>query len=135
MPTIASYASSAGVSAGDLQRVVDAVAGASGQPVILPGISDAQIAAAQDGRLEAYAQSYQYIFFSIIPWTVVAAIGENFHRKVYDRYLICQPAMSLLRSVRDQMTWVIDKPVETEQALGVRRTGGPEAGEEVVVAH
>ncbi len=37
-------------------------------------------------------------------------------------------AMLFLRPVQDQMTWVIDKPVETEEALGLRIANGDEAG-------
>ncbi len=76
VPTISSFASDAGVSVSDLASVVAAVAAAGGEAVIIPGITPTQIAAAQLGRLTAFANSYQYLFISVIPWTVVGAIGE-----------------------------------------------------------
>ena len=42
--------------------------------------------------------------------------------------------MLFLRPVRDQMTWVIDKPVETQEALGLRVANGSEAGATTEVA-
>lgn len=77
VPSIAKYATEAGVSASDLTEVVTAVAAAGGAPVSIPGISAEQIAAAQLGRLMAFASSYKYLFISVIPWSVLGAIGES----------------------------------------------------------
>jgi hypothetical protein len=78
--------------------VVAAVAASDGAPVSVPGgwradnanplqlnrvtlslsgITDAQIAAAQFGRLTAFAKSFSYIFWSVLPWSVLGAVGES----------------------------------------------------------
>ena len=119
--------------------MVAAIAAAGGQAVTIPGISSAQIAAAQLGRLTAFAKSYQYLFISVIPWSVLGALGEC--SMIYSRECTIpdnQPfvniAMLFLRPVHDQMTWVIDKPVETKEALGLRVATGDEAGAAAEVA-
>ncbi len=96
--TIAQYALTAGVSSESVDAVVSAVAASNGVSVSVPGgwrvdykvlflrreadaplislgITDAQMMAAQLGRLNAYAKSFAYIFWSVLPWAVVGAIG------------------------------------------------------------
>ncbi len=95
--TIAMYAAAAGVPADKLTAVVGAVATAAGGAVSVPGkqihltslqwgpeyllcqpgVTAAQIEAAQQGRLQAFAESFAFIFWSILPWAVAGAIGKR----------------------------------------------------------
>ena len=73
----AEYASKAGVPADQITAVVTAVLKATAAvPASVPGITAAQIQAAQAGSLAGSAAAYAYIYYSIIPWAVAAAIGE-----------------------------------------------------------
>lgn len=55
---------------------VQAVLGAApGTTPTVEGVTAAQIAAAQRGSLQAYADAFAYVYYTIIPFTVAAAIG------------------------------------------------------------
>lgn len=41
------------------------------------GVTPAQIMAAMAGTLQAYADAFAYVYYTIIPFTVAAAIGES----------------------------------------------------------
>lgn len=97
----AEYASRAGVPTSSLTAVVTAVLTApAGTTPSVPGVTAAQIAAAQAGSLQAYADAFAYIYYSIIPWAVLAAA-----------------CLCCLRSVKDAMSWKIDRAVEREEVL------------------
>jgi hypothetical protein len=63
---IAEYALAAGVPADQIANVVGAVASANGAPVSIPGLTDAQIAAAQLGRLWGFSKAYSYVYWTIL---------------------------------------------------------------------
>jgi hypothetical protein len=74
---ISQYALAAGVPALRLTEVVTAILGAGGMPVEIEGLSAAQVAAVQLGRLQGYARAYSWIYYTIIPAAFVAAIGRS----------------------------------------------------------
>ena len=56
-----------------VQAVLTAVPGV--MPSV-PGVSAEQIGAALAGSLQAYADAFAYVYYTIIPFTVAAAIGK-----------------------------------------------------------
>ncbi|UZJ53633.1 hypothetical protein CBS101457_002953 [Exobasidium rhododendri] len=91
----ARFASAAGVSASVLPDVIAAVAKEGAALKSFPGVTDAQLQAAIVGYLEAYAISFSYIYYSIIPWTATAAL-----------------LLLFLRPMKEEMNWHTDRPVE-----------------------
>ena len=84
---IAEYATNAGVSETKLPSVIAAVAGAGGMPVSVEGVTNTQMAAAQLGRLVGYSKCYSYIYYEMLPWAALAAIGKlRFHPRLIQAY-------------------------------------------------
>ena len=103
---IAGAALAAGVAPADLVAVITAVATGNAGPVSVAGVTAAQIAAAQQGRLEAFAASFAYIYYFIMPFCVAGIVCE------WDLVaVVClftgHSVLWFLESPEDQMNWSI----------------------------
>lgn len=107
----AEFAANAGVPADLVMPTVQAVLTATpGVMPTVPGVTAAQIGAAMAGTLQAYADAFAYVYYTIIPFTVAAAI-----------------ALCFSKSVKQTMNWNIDRAVERSEDLGVPTKAGSES--------
>lgn len=76
----AEFAANAGVPGDLIMPTVQAVLTATpGVLPSVPGVTSEQILAALAGTLQAYADAFAYVYYTIIPFTVAAAIGMSHH--------------------------------------------------------
>jgi hypothetical protein len=59
-----------------VQTITAVFTAAPGTLPVVAGVTAAQISAAQAGMLQAYANAFAYVYYTIIAFTVAAAIGK-----------------------------------------------------------
>ena len=100
---IAANSIAAGATPAQVPSIIGFLLGPAGS-VPAPDVSPAVLQAAVLGLRQAYAKSFSYIYYEIIPWAAAAFI------------LLC-----FLKPTAQSMTWSITTPSETYEQLGVHR--------------
>lgn len=73
---ITKYAVGAGTPADAIPALLGALLDQTGMTPFPTNLSEAQLAAAQLGMRYGYARVYSYVYYVILPFVVVAGVGE-----------------------------------------------------------